>query len=79
MVANLKLSPAVPWLLPATALWLWLFWLYSGGKVHAAFGFTGVPALVVLDRMGRVRLTREGYNASETNFRRDLVQFLKTL
>jgi len=27
-----------------------------GGKAHAAFGFTGVPALVVLDRTGRVRL-----------------------
>ena len=51
----------------------------AGGKAHAAFGFTGVPALVVLDKMGRVRLTREGYNAAETNFRRDLVQFLKTL
>jgi len=50
-----------------------------GGKAHTAFGFTGVPALVVLDRSGRVRLTHEGYNASEMNFRRDLVQFLKTL
>jgi len=50
-----------------------------GGKAHAAFGLTGVPALVVLDRAGRVRLTREGYNSAETNFRRDLVQFLKTL
>ena len=27
MLGNLKLSPAIPWLLPATALWLWLFWL----------------------------------------------------
>ena len=51
----------------------------SGGKAHTAFGFTGVPALVVLDRTGRVRLTHEGYNASEMNFRRDLVGFLKTL
>ena len=50
-----------------------------GGKAHAAFGFTGVPALVVLDRTGRVRLTHEGYNASEMNFRRDLVRFLRTL
>ena len=32
MLANLKLSPAIPWLLPATALWLWLFWLYLSGK-----------------------------------------------
>ncbi|MGH8094705.1 MAG: TlpA family protein disulfide reductase [Chthoniobacterales bacterium] len=51
----------------------------SGGKAHAAFGFTGVPALVVLDKTGRVRLTHEGYNASEMNFRRDLVGFLKAL
>ena len=49
------------------------------GKVHASFGFTGIPALVVLDRNGKVRLTRTGYNAAETTFRRDLVQFLKTL
>ena len=51
----------------------------SGGKAHTAFGLTGVPALVVLDRTGRVRFTHEGYNASEMNFRRDLVRFLKTL
>ena len=50
-----------------------------GWKAHTAFGFTGVPALVVLDRTGRVRLTHEGYNASEMNFRRDLVRFLETL
>ena len=50
-----------------------------GGKAHTAFGFTGVPGLVVLDRTGRVRLTHQGYNASETNFRRDLVRFLETL
>jgi peroxiredoxin len=49
------------------------------GKAHDSFGLTGVPALVVLDRAGRVRLTREGYNAAETNFRRNLVQLLKTL
>jgi len=52
---------------------------YPGGKAHKAFGLTGVPTLVVLDRMGRMRFTHEGYNASEMNFRRDLVQFLKTL
>src|ERR1700719_671151 len=51
----------------------------SGGKAHASFGLIGVPALVVLDRNGRVRLTHEGYNAAEVNFRRDLVQFLNTL
>jgi thiol-disulfide isomerase/thioredoxin len=50
-----------------------------GGKAHTAFGLTGVPALVVLDRSGQVHLTHEGYNASEMHFRRDLVRFLKTL
>ncbi|MEY2602264.1 MAG: hypothetical protein QOJ36_1583 [Verrucomicrobiota bacterium] len=51
----------------------------AGGKAHESFGLKGVPALVVLDRNGRVRLTRMGYNAAETTFRRDLVEFLKTL
>jgi membrane protease YdiL (CAAX protease family) len=32
MLGNLNLSLAIPWLLPATALWLWLFWLYLNGK-----------------------------------------------
>jgi thiol-disulfide isomerase/thioredoxin len=50
-----------------------------GGKAHDSFGLRGVPALVVLDRNGKVRLTRTGYNAAETTFRRDLVQFLRTL
>jgi len=49
------------------------------GKAHDGFGLTGVPALVVLDRTGRVRFTHEGYNPAERNFRKDLVQFLKTL
>ena len=50
-----------------------------GGKAHDGFGLKGVPALVVLDRTGRVRFTHEGYNPAERNFRKDLVQFLKTL
>ena len=50
-----------------------------GGKAHDSFGLRGVPALVVLDRNDKVRLTRTGYNAAETTFRRDLVEFLKTL
>jgi membrane protease YdiL (CAAX protease family) len=29
---NLKLSPTIPWLLPATLLWLWIFWRYLDGK-----------------------------------------------
>ena len=50
-----------------------------GGKVHAAFGVHGFPSVVVLDRDGRVRFTHEGYNSSETNFRRDLEQLLRAL
>ncbi len=31
LLANLKFLPGVPWLLPATALWLWLFWRWMNG------------------------------------------------
>jgi peroxiredoxin len=51
----------------------------AAGKAHTAFGMTGFPAVVVLDRNGRVRFTHEGYNCSEINFRRDLAQLLKAL
>jgi len=51
----------------------------AGGKVHDSFGLHGVPALVVLDREGRVRLTRAGYNSAETSLHHDMVQFLKSL
>jgi peroxiredoxin len=37
----------------------------TGGKMHESFGFTGVPALVILDRNGNIRMMHEGYNASE--------------
>ena len=49
------------------------------GKAHDNFGLRGVPALVVLDRAGRVRFTHEGFNPAEANFRRDLVRFLQNL
>lgn len=32
LLANLKLSPNIPWFLPATAIWLWWFWQYLNGK-----------------------------------------------
>ena len=51
----------------------------QGGKAHTAFGLSGFPGLVVIDRTGRVRLTREGYNRSETSFRGDLTHLLETL
>jgi peroxiredoxin len=48
-------------------------------KARSALGMNGFPALVVIDRKGRVRLRIEGYNSSEVNFRRDLVQLLRSL
>jgi thiol-disulfide isomerase/thioredoxin len=44
-----------------------------------AFGLSGFPTLVVIDRTGHVRLTHSGYNSSETSFRRDLTQLLQSL
>src|SRR5207248_2998694 len=44
----------------------------QGKKAHAAFGLSGFPGIVVIDRAGRVRLTRQGYNSSEASFRGDL-------
>jgi peroxiredoxin len=50
-----------------------------GKKAHAAFGLSGFPGIIVIDRAGRVRLTRQGYNSSEASFRRDLTQLLESL
>jgi len=44
-----------------------------------AFGLSGFPTLVVIDRTGHVRLTHSGYNSSETSFRHDLTQLLQSL
>jgi len=51
----------------------------EGGKAHAAFGLSGFPGIVVIDRTGRVRLTRQGYNSSEISFCTDLTQLLESL
>ena len=48
------------------------------GKAHAAFGFSGFPSLVVIDRAGRTRLNHAGYNSSEVNFHRDRGPLLRT-
>jgi len=32
IVANLRTSPRLPWLLVVTAIWLWLFWWYLSGR-----------------------------------------------
>ena len=48
-------------------------------RAQHAFGLNGFPSLVVIDRTGRVRLTHQGYNTSETTFRYDLRQLLENL
>ena len=48
-------------------------------RAQHAFGLNGFPSLVVIDRTGRVRLTHQGYNTSETTFRYDLRQLLQNL
>ena len=48
-------------------------------KAMDAFGSTGFPSLLVIDRSGNVRWTHTGYNSSETGFRRDLTQLLQSL
>ena len=48
-------------------------------RAQHAFGLSGFPSLVVIDRAGRVRLTHQGYNTSETTFRYDLRQLLQNL
>jgi peroxiredoxin len=50
-----------------------------GGTAHKAFGFAGLPGLVVIDRANRVRLTREGYNAAEHDFQENLVEMIESL
>jgi len=50
-----------------------------GCRVRGKFGTLGLPSIVVIDRTGRVRLIRQGYNPAETTFRQDFVRFLETL
>ncbi len=45
---------------------------------HAAFGFTGVPALAIIDRGGTLRFKHEGYNASE-DLETNLIRFINSL
>ena len=49
------------------------------GKAHAAFGFAGLPGLVVIDRLNHIRLTREGYNSAEIHLRDNLVELIESL
>ena len=50
-----------------------------GGKTHRAFGFAGLPGLVVIDRTDRIRFMREGYNSAENDFQENLVEIIETL
>ena len=50
-----------------------------GGKAHKAFGFAGLPGLVVIDTTGRIRFAREGYNAAEHDFQEKLVEMIEAL
>lgn len=50
-----------------------------GGKAHRAFGFAGLPGLVVIDRAGQIRFSREGFNAAETDFQEMLVRIIEGL
>ena len=49
------------------------------GKAHKDFGFAGLPGLVVIDRTDRIRFSREGFNAAETDFQENLVEIIETL
>lgn len=55
------------------------FALDQGGTSHQQFGFTGVPALVVLGPAGRLRLRREGYNTAETELASVLGDLIRTV
>ena len=48
-----------------------------GGTAHRAFGFAGLPGLIVIDRADRVRVMREGYNAAETGFQETVVRIIE--
>ena len=50
-----------------------------GGTAHRAFGFAGLPGLIVIDRADRVRVMREGYNAAETGFQETVVGIIEEL
>lgn len=32
LFGNLKFLPTIPWCLPLTCVWLWMFWMYLGGR-----------------------------------------------
>jgi membrane protease YdiL (CAAX protease family) len=48
--ANLRIAPSVPWAVPATAAWLWLWWRYIGGH--------GAPSSTAAERRTMLRANR---------------------
>jgi thiol-disulfide isomerase/thioredoxin len=50
----------------------------SGGRAHAAFGFAGLPGLVVVDKTAQLRFTREGFNAAEHDFQEQLIERIES-
>ena len=52
LVAALRLTPAIPWFLPLTAIWLWYFWRYLDGW--------GFPASTSVARRIALRATPLG-------------------
>ncbi|MFD2588692.1 TlpA family protein disulfide reductase [Croceitalea marina] len=47
-------------------------------EAHKLFGFTGVPALVILDKENNIRLKHEGYNESE-DLKGNLIKLIELL
>ena len=55
------------------------FVLDAGAEAHEAFGFSGLPGLILIDRSGHVRFRREGYNAAETDFQERVIELVEQL
>lgn len=55
------------------------FVLDPGAEAHKAFGFAGLPGLILIDRSDRVRFQREGYNAAETDFQERVIELVEEL
>ena len=53
-------------------------WYDHESTVHRSFGFTGVPALVILGKEGNIRFKHEGYNQAE-DLEGNLVPFIRGL
>jgi len=50
----------------------------NNNQAHKAFGFTGVPALAIIDKKGITKFKHEGYNTSE-NLGKTLTEVIDNL